>query len=66
MTIFINGEMRDTGDAASLSALLDRLDLPGQRVAIELNKKVIRKQDWETTPIAENDRIEIVYFVGGG
>lgn len=66
MTIFINGEARELDGIADLSALLDALDLPRQRVAIELNRKVIRKQDWEVTPIADSDRIEVVHFVGGG
>lgn len=66
MTIFINGEARELDGIADLSALLDALELPRQRVAIELNRKVIRKQEWETTAIADNDRIEVVHFVGGG
>lgn len=66
MTIFINGEARELDGIADLSALLDALELPRQRVAIELNRKVIRKQDWEVTTIANNDRIEVVHFVGGG
>lgn len=66
MTIFINGEEREIGETSSLSTLLDVLDLPKQRVAIELNRQVIRKQDWEATPVADNDKIEVVHFVGGG
>ena len=66
MTIFINGEARELEAAATLTDLLDTLDLPKQRIAIELNRRVIRKQDWETTSITENDKIEVVHFVGGG
>ena len=50
----------------TLSALLDNLDLPSQRVAVELNKTVVRKQDWESTKISDYDKIEVVHFVGGG
>jgi len=66
MTIFINGESRELEAVSSLTALLDALELPKQRIAIELNRQVIRKQDWENTAVAENDRIEVVHFVGGG
>jgi len=66
MTIFINGEARTLDGVSTLAGLLDALELPKQRVAIELNKKVIRKQLWETTEVAENDTVEIVHFVGGG
>lgn len=66
MTIFINGEVRELEGVATLVSLLDNLKLPQQRVAIELNDRVIRKQEWETTALAENDKVEVVHFVGGG
>jgi thiamine biosynthesis protein ThiS len=66
MTIFINGEARDLDGVSTLAGLLDALELPKQRVAIELNKHVIRKQDWDSTAVSDNDKVEVVHFVGGG
>ena len=66
MTIFINGEARQLDDGLTVAAMLDTLELPKQRVAIELNRQVIRKQEWDSTPVSDNDRIEVVHFVGGG
>ena len=66
MTIFINGEARELEGVSTLAGLLDALELPKQRVAIELNKHVIRKQDWDSTNVANNDKVEVVHFVGGG
>lgn len=66
MTIFINGEARELEGVETLSNLLDKLGLPKQRIAIEVNRKVIRKQEWDTAVIADQDKIEIVHFVGGG
>lgn len=66
MTIFINGEARELEGVSTLAGLLDALDLPKQRVAIELNKHVVRKQDWESTNVSDNDKVEVVHFVGGG
>lgn len=66
MTIFINGEARELDGVSTLAGLLDALELPKQRVAIELNKHVIRKQDWDSTNVADNDKVEVVHFVGGG
>lgn len=66
MTIFINGEARELESGFTIAAMLDTLELPTQRVAIELNRRVIRKQEWESTKVADNDRIEVVHFVGGG
>ena len=42
------------------------LDLDPQRVAIELNREIIRRQDWATMEVANGAEIEIVQFVGGG
>ena len=66
MTIFINGEARELEGVSTLAGLLDALELPKQRVAIELNKHVVRKQDWDATNISDNDKVEVVHFVGGG
>jgi len=64
--IVVNGESREIADSNSLENLLSELALPEQRIAIELNRTVVRKKDWATTFVNEDDRIEIVHFVGGG
>lgn len=66
MQIFINGETRNIESELNLFELLRKLELPTERIAIELNKDVIRKKDWETIKIADADKIEIIHFVGGG
>ena len=66
MTIFINGEARELDDGLTVAAMLDALELPKQRVAIELNRRVVRKQEWGSTAVEDNDRVEVVHFVGGG
>ncbi len=66
MQITINGEVRKLEEEVSLDRLLELFSLPSQRVAVELNREVIRKKDWGTTQIRNDDRIEVVHFVGGG
>lgn len=66
MTITINGEKREISTQVNLSELLENLSMPSERIAIELNKTVVRKKDWENIQINEADKIEIVHFVGGG
>jgi sulfur carrier protein len=66
MNVSINGEMKQVPDGMTLDELVEYLSLPPRRMAIELNKHVIRKQDWENTKLDERDTIEIVHFVGGG
>lgn len=66
MNVIINGEKKDVPGEIDLKALLDHLALPQQRIAIELNKEVIRRKDWQITKLSESDKIEVVHFVGGG
>jgi thiamine biosynthesis protein ThiS len=65
MRVYVNGEGREFS-ASSLAELIDELDLPATRIAVELNREVVRRNDWSGTMLHENDRIEIVHFVGGG
>lgn len=66
MRIEVNGEPREVGEGTKLSELVRDLTLAPERVAIELNKSVVRRMDWPATTIMDGDRIEIVHFVGGG
>ena len=65
MKIRINGEERQT-DRRTVSELLEELNILPGRVAVEVNLKIIRKVDYNTHSIMEDDNIEIVNFVGGG
>jgi thiamine biosynthesis protein ThiS len=66
MQIVVNGETKQIERELNLQELLKKLELPTERVAIELNKTVIRKQDWAAVKVADSDKIEIIHFVGGG
>jgi sulfur carrier protein len=66
MTLEINGETRAIPTVSNVVQLLEVLGISGSHVAVEINRKVIRRGDWEHTPISDQDRVEIVQFVGGG
>ena len=66
MTVIVNGETRQIPENTNLARLLEILELASARVAVELNQSVVRRGEWENTVLRENDRIEIVHFVGGG
>jgi thiamine biosynthesis protein ThiS len=69
MQIVINGKERDFPSllpAATVADLLGALELQGDRVAIEHNGTIVRRDAWPTTPIHSGDKFEIVHFVGGG
>jgi sulfur carrier protein len=66
MKILINGESKELRQNLNLIELLKHFSLPNERIAVELNREVVRKRDWETTKISEGDQIEVIHFVGGG
>jgi sulfur carrier protein len=66
MKVFVNGDENEFGSGISLAELITQLDLPAPRIAIELNREVVRRSDWGSTMLKDDDRIEIVHFVGGG
>jgi thiamine biosynthesis protein ThiS len=66
MRVYVNGEVREVSGSPSLSELITQLELPATRIAVELNREVVRRNDWSGTMLNEDDRIEIVHFVGGG
>ena len=65
MEIQINGEPRTVGPI-SLLELLVTLDINPVRVAVERNREIVPKREYETTLLTEGDTLEIVQFVGGG
>lgn len=66
MKLQINGEERELADGLTLAALLEQLGMKADRVAVELNRDIIRREAWGQTHLKEGDRLEIVQFVGGG
>ncbi|HKC62894.1 MAG TPA: sulfur carrier protein ThiS, partial [Pyrinomonadaceae bacterium] len=66
MLIELNGEQRDVPASITLSELIKNLSLAPERLAIELNRRVVRRNDWQQIVLTEGDRVEIVHFVGGG
>jgi thiamine biosynthesis protein ThiS len=66
MQIILNGEAREVPLQISLQELLRLLELKEDRVAVELNRGIVRRDRWPETLLRDQDRLEIVQFVGGG
>ncbi len=66
ISVEVNGQRREIPAGLNIRTLLDFLGIDAQRVAVELNRSIIRKTEWEATLLAANDQIEVVMFVGGG
>ena len=66
MWLQVNGEKREVVEDLQLADLIKLLNLTPERIAIELNHNVVRRADWPVTVLKQDDRVEIVQFVGGG
>ncbi len=66
MRVYVNGESREIQGNPSLAELINELDLPAARIAVEVNREVVRRAEWANTMLRDEDKIEIVHFVGGG
>jgi len=64
--VVVNGRPRSVPQGFSLDQLLVWLEIDPSRVAVERNLAIARKSDWQATRIEPGDRLEIVWFVGGG
>ena len=65
MTVKVNGDSRDLPDRETVRALVTRYNLAPEKVAIELNRRLLRSEKYDT-PLKDGDEVEIVTFVGGG
>jgi thiamine biosynthesis protein ThiS len=63
--IIVNGESRELGDGTTLRALVTQFNLTPEKVAIELNRRLVKSDKYDT-PLKSGDEVEIVTFVGGG
>ena len=66
ITIFVNGQSQEVPEGLTLAALLERLHIPADRVAVERNLEIVSRGQWGATGIQADDRLEVVQFVGGG
>ena len=64
--IVVNGQTRAVPHGLMLDQLLSFLEIDPARVAVEMDKAIVRRPAWITTPVSAGSALEIVQFVGGG
>ncbi len=64
--IVVNGKVLTVNLKFSLKNLIEKLKTPINKVAIELNEEIVDKKKLNKTFLKNNDKIEIVHFIGGG
>ena len=64
--IVVNGAGRQVPPGQTLMGLLLELELEPSRVAVELDRRIVKRTEWATLELQPGARLEIVQFVGGG
>jgi sulfur carrier protein len=66
MKLTVNGEQLEHQGDGTVDALLEELEANKEHTALMINGNVISSSDWASTPLNENDDVEMLVFVGGG
>lgn len=66
ITITLNGKKEELPQEINLAELLKKKNIRPEVVTVEINDRVLSRQEFDKTVIKDNDRLEFVYFMGGG
>ena len=66
ITIVVNGEERALAQGDTIAVLIGSRGLDPERLAVELDRKIVKRADWSATLLVPGSEVEIVQFVGGG
>ena len=64
--IRLNGEAREIPESLNIAQMLAHFEFPKDRVAVERNRAIVPKPQWESVSLGQGDEVEVVHFVGGG
>ncbi len=66
MKIIINSQKMEFEDGVTIDDILEYLKIKEKAMAVAVNMQIIKKDDWGSFSPKENDKIEVLQFVGGG
>jgi thiamine biosynthesis protein ThiS len=66
MHITLNGQAKELEPNSTVQDLLDMLELGEVTLVVEVNRKIVDKDGYQTVTLKENDQVELIRFVGGG
>jgi sulfur carrier protein len=66
MRVTLNGEARDLSEGLTVNDLVDELGLHQRRIAVEVNRDILPRDDYARHTLRDGDVVEIVQFIGGG
>ncbi len=66
MQITVNGEKKNVKQNITISDLIDILGIKVKVMAAAVNMEIVKKEEWNIHVLQQDDRIELLHFVGGG
>ena len=66
MNVIVNGQPAELSDGATTAAAVQVLTSAASGIAVAVNGEVVRRSEWESTVLADGDRIEVLTAVQGG
>ena len=66
MNLIVNGETKDFDENSSLQDIITSLKIEDKVMAAAVNMEIVKKDNWNSFRPNENDKIELLQFVGGG
>ncbi len=67
MNLVVNGKNTDITDTLTVSELLTKEDVKmPQMVSVELNGQILKRSEFTTTKLKDDDKVEFIYYMGGG
>lgn len=66
MKIIINGQEKEFEASITLKDVIEQLQIKDKVMASAVNMNIIKKENWGTYILSENDKLELLEFVGGG
>lgn len=66
MELIVNGKRLEVTEGATLTVLLNELNINPLRVAVQLNLEIVKRERYENTVLKPGDRLEIITFMAGG
>jgi sulfur carrier protein len=66
MHIKVNGRDETINEKMNITGLLAGRGVKAERIVVEYNFRILRKEEWPAIVLRENDAIEIISFMGGG
>lgn len=66
INVTVNGKDQEFPSTTPLTEYLDTLNVNSRMIAVAYNGQVLRREEWESITLSDDDEIEVVQAVGGG